>query len=244
MSASSPIDWSRITLVVFDIDGTLYAQRPLRMRMAASLARHSIRTRSMLELAVLRSYRTLRERYGDQETEDFGPVLIDSVARRHGCDPTRVAAIVEEWINVRPLEFLARHRYPELDRLFGRIRASGRAIGVLSDYPAQAKMDALGLRADHVVTADDVGMLKPHPRGLERVMELAGVSAERTVLIGDRAERDGEAARRAGAASLLRSTRPIAGALTFARYDDPIFVGLDTGPVDRSPDYSSVVKHA
>lgn len=36
-----PLDWDRLHLVVFDVDGTLYRQRPLRLRMARDLLFHT-----------------------------------------------------------------------------------------------------------------------------------------------------------------------------------------------------------
>ena len=47
-----------------------------------------------------------------------------------------------------------------------------------------------------------------------------------TLLIGDRAERDGLAARAAGAHVLLRASQPIAGWRTFARFDDALFAPM------------------
>ena len=38
--ALRPTDWASIRLVAFDVDGTLYRQRPLRLRMARDLAIH------------------------------------------------------------------------------------------------------------------------------------------------------------------------------------------------------------
>ena len=57
-------------------------------------------------------------------------------------------------------------------------------------------MHAIGLVPDYVVAAGDpeVGVLKPHPRGLEVLMAAAGADAAETVVIGDRPERDGAAA--------------------------------------------------
>jgi putative hydrolase of the HAD superfamily len=53
--------------------------------------------------------------------------------------------------------------------LFATLRRTGNKIGIFSDCPAQAKLDALGLRADDIVCAADsgVGILRPNPRGLE-----------------------------------------------------------------------------
>ena len=232
MGVEPGIDWSRIRLVAFDVDGTLYAQRPLRLRVAASLVAHTLLSRSMRTMAVLKTYRTLREKVGDAEIQDFDRVLLDRVAQQHRL----VRDIVAEWMEQRPLRSLARCRYPLVDQLFDRIRGSGRLIGILSDYPAHSKMRAMNLKADHVVNASEVGLLKPHPRGLQRLMELAGTTPDRTILIGDRDERDGAAARRAGTACLLRSTKPVG---TFARFDDPMFDGLNQrmlkAPAGTSP---------
>ena len=219
-------DWRQIRLVAFDVDGTLYAQRPLRLRIAAALIAHSVRSVSNQTISVLKTYRKLRERLGDNETPDFDQVLVRMVAQHHHLDQDLVRGMVAEWMEERPLGFLARCRYPAAASLFERVRTSGRAVGVLSDYPAHAKLKAMGLEADYVVSAGEVGRLKPHPRGLQRLMELAEATPEETVLIGDRVERDGEAARRAGAVCLLRSKRRIEGVRTFTRFDDPVFDGL------------------
>ena len=221
------IDWRPIQLVAFDVDGTLYAQKPLRLRMMVALAAHTLRRRSLRDLAVLRSYRTLREEIGSAEVEDFDNVLLAQVARRHKLDTHSVRGIVSEWMEERPLRHLSACRYPLVDQLFDRARQSGRSVGILSDYPTSAKVQALGLHADYLVSASDVGLLKPHPRGLKRLMELAGTTPEQTILIGDRADRDAAAAQRAGCACLLRSSKPVPGAITFARFDDPIFDGLN-----------------
>jgi len=137
-----------------------------------------------------------------------------------------VRAIATEWLERRPLPYLVSCLYPRLTELFAGLRRNGKSIGVLSDYPAKAKLAALGLTADHIVTAGNEGvrLLKPHPRGLESLMTAAGVQASATVLIGDRADRDGVAARRAGARALIRSSRPIEGWQTFAGFDDALFV--------------------
>lgn len=232
--ADTVFDWRPIKLVVFDVDGTLYAQRPLRLLMAAQLIVHSLVRRDRRTFSVLQAYRAHRERLGDAETEDFETALLAEVARRHAIDVELVRRTVEEWMETRPLASLSRCRYPAVDRLFTRVRSSGRKVGVLSDYPAADKLHALGLSADVVVSAGEVGTLKPHPRGLERLMALAGARPHETVLIGDRADRDGEAARRAGAACLLRADRPISGWPCFARFDDRIFDGLDSPPLSSA----------
>lgn len=223
-----PLNWNDIRLVVFDVDGTLYPQLPLRMRMAREMMHHAARTRSLKHIAVLRNYRRLREVLGDQETSGFDAALIDKTAQATVTSPAAVRAIVSDWIDQRPVRHLKSARYPGVLELFAAIRARGKMLGVLSDYPAAAKLAAMELDADYVVYAGDpaIDILKPHPKGLLNLIEAAGVRPEETLLIGDRASRDGMAARRAGAHALLLSRKPIAGWNSFARFDDPVFAPL------------------
>jgi FMN phosphatase YigB (HAD superfamily) len=218
-------DWQTIRLVVFDVDGTLYDQFQLRMRVLRDLLLDAARQRSAQSFTVLRVYRRVRESLADQEVADFERALVAETALLTGCSPQRVRAIVDTWIEKRPLRYLAACRYAGVAELFAGLRRNGKLVGVLSDYPAEAKLAALGLKADYVVCAGDpaVGLLKPHPRGLATLLQAAGVDAQATVLIGDRVERDGAVARRLGVRPLIRSRRPLEHWQTFARFDDPIF---------------------
>ncbi|HJV66351.1 MAG TPA: HAD family hydrolase [Geomonas sp.] len=223
-----PEAWDEIELVVFDVDGTLYDQRRLRALMARDLLLHLV-TRGDLRLyRILSAYRGRRERWGEREAPFGEEALIAETAAATGVASARVQEAVAEWMARRPLPYLAGCRYAGLAELFEALRRSGKKIGIFSDYPARDKLAALGVSADDTVSAGDpgVGFLKPHPRGLQLLMERAAVKPEATVLIGDRAERDGLAARRAGARSLIRSARRIAGWQTFARYDDALFAPL------------------
>ena len=225
---ASPFRWDDIRLAVFDVDGTLYRQSTLRLRMARDMLVQALATRSWTHVKVLSRYRSLREELGEAETDGFDPLLVSRTAEVTGTPPKAVQAIVAEWMERRPLRYMERCRYDGITDLFAGLRSAGKQIGVLSDYPVTEKLAALGLAADHVACAGDegVGILKPHPRGLQHLIGMAGVGSSQTVLIGDRVERDGHAARRAGAQALIRSDKPIDGWLTFRRFDDPLF-----GPV-------------
>jgi putative hydrolase of the HAD superfamily len=225
---AAPFDWGPIRLLVFDMDGTLYRQQAVRLAMGRALFADAVARRDTEILSIIASYRRLKESLADAETADFEPLLLARVATRHKCPPARVAAIVADWIETRPLPLLAAARVRGVETVFTRARASGRRIGILSDYPATAKLAALGLSADFIVAAGDpdIGVMKPHPRGLESLVARAGVTAGETVMIGDRPERDGAAARRAGTAALLRRRRPLPGWYCFADFTDRLFDGL------------------
>ncbi len=228
MAPADPLDWDRIDLVVFDVDGTLYRQGRLRARMLASLLLETARTANWRLPATLRAFRQGRELLGDQETRDFMSRQYVLAARQCHCSPAEVCEIVEEWMEQRPLPHLRACRYPGIDRLFHAIARAGKTIAVLSDYPAAAKLQALELKADIVVAATDpeVGRLKPHPAGLRRILSLARTPPQRALMIGDRADRDGEVARRVGMKALIRRPRPDWASGQFRTYADAPFQPL------------------
>jgi putative hydrolase of the HAD superfamily len=228
MSGTAPFDWGPIRLLVFDMDGTLYRQQALRLAMGRALIAHSIATRDTRTPSIIASYRRLKESLAEAETADFEAVLLAGVAARHECTPAEVAAVIADWIETRPLPLLAAARVRGVETVFARARASGRQICILSDYPATAKLAALDLAADFIVAAGDpdIGVMKPHPRGLQSLVARAGVTPGETVMIGDRPERDGAAARRAGTAALIRRRRSLPGWRCFADFTDPLFDGL------------------
>ena len=217
-----PIDWNSAELVVFDVDGTLYDQANLRVRMAGMLLRHSIMTASTSTFRILGSYREWREELADEGSERFEEILLERLASRYRKPEDEIQKILSDWMEVRPLPFLKQYRYPGVKELFTQLRSAGKIIGILSDYPALDKLSNLELGADFVVSARDreVAALKPNPRGLRYLMAVAGVSPEATVMIGDRAERDGEMGRRAGVRTYLRSKKPIRGWECFSSFYD------------------------
>lgn len=222
------LDWNEIDLVVFDVDGTLYDQRRLRRAMLRPLLAAAWESRSLDLLRTLRTFRRVREALGEQQAADFLQLQYIRTANRHNTTSEAVRGLATEWMERRPLPLLAGCRYPHLDALFAGLRAHGKQVAVFSDYPALDKLAALGLRADVVVCATDphVARLKPDPAGLLEILRRTGVPAQRALMIGDRADRDGVAALRAGVRALIRAPKAHPDFITFAAYDDPIFAPL------------------
>jgi phosphoglycolate phosphatase len=218
-------DWSRIDLVVFDVDGTLYDQQRLRRAMLGRLLLDAARTRSLHALRVLRVFRRVRESLGDAQDPDFEVLQYERAAQKVGCTAEQVRALATEWMERRPLPLLAGCRLPHVDRLFEGLRDAAKAVAVFSDYPAQHKLTALGLQAHPVVCAGDADgtRLKPDPAGLLTILQRTGVPAARALMIGDRFDRDAAAAQRAGVQVLVRSRVRHPSVPTFRRYDDPVF---------------------
>jgi FMN phosphatase YigB (HAD superfamily) len=89
-TARGLFDWDRIKLVVFDVDGTLYDQRGLRLRMLHEMLIHSARARRIDFIRVLRAYRRIRETLGEDLHENFERDLIARTAAATGCSEEQV----------------------------------------------------------------------------------------------------------------------------------------------------------
>ena len=72
----------------------------------------------------------------------------------------------------------------------------------MSDYPAEAKLQALGVAAlfDVVLSAQDpdIDVFKPNPRGLLVTLERLGSAAAQSLYVGDRVDVDVPTAEAAG----------------------------------------------
>lgn len=227
------IDWDGIDLVVFDVDGTLYDAARLRRAMLYRLLAAAWQTRSLRALHVLRAFRQEREALADEEDVDFQGAQYARTAARVGCGEDEVRWLAREWMERQPLTVLRACRRPHVEEVFAGLRLAGKRIAVLSDYPAVRKLRVLGLRADVVVAATDpdIGRLKPHPLGLQTILQRTGVAPARALMIGDRFDRDAAVAARAGTQALILSrTRLPAGAVTFAGYDAAVFRPLVQTP--------------
>ncbi len=200
------INWSIVKAVIFDVDGTLYNQHKLRRYMLLNLLRYYISHPWCLrELKILRDFRLERERQAFKVEVDIENAQYNWGAQVSGVSPERVKSVIQEWIFKVPLRYMSNCRYPGILDFFNNLSHQGIATAIFSDYPADDKVAALELSPDCIVCTTDrnVDALKPNPKGLFVVAETLGVSIKHCLFIGDRDDRDGECARRAGMPYLI-----------------------------------------
>lgn len=193
--------------VIFDVDGTLYDQRPLRRRMARELLKYCVRKpfTGFRTIQVLKVFRAFREKLPFLNVSDLASTQYSLVAERLNVSPELVRRIVAEWMIQRPLVHLKTFMYHGLDSFLFFLESKMISVGVFSDYPAESKLIALGLDFKVIVDAEDpeVDRLKPDPRGLEVCAQLLSQNPGNCLFIGDRDDRDGECARRINMPYLL-----------------------------------------
>jgi phosphoglycolate phosphatase/putative hydrolase of the HAD superfamily len=222
------VDWSGIKLVIFDVDGTLYDQWPLRLDMARALVADSVQQRSLDTIRILSTFRKVRESLGNARSPGVSGEQYRRTARDRGCSEAHVRTIVERWIEQEPLSRLRRRRTPGACELFAALRKKGRTIAAWSDYPVESKLSKLELTADIAVCSSDpaVNRFKPDPAGLQLILDRTATSPQQAIVVGDRFDRDWEAARSISVPTLIRSFRSNDRSPTFRDFRDRVFAPI------------------
>jgi HAD superfamily hydrolase (TIGR01509 family) len=234
-------DPAGLKAVIFDVDGTLYRQGPLRLAMLWRLLRaHAVSPlRGLRTFRVLSAYRSAQEQLrAGTEDGDLASAQLRFASDRTRVAAPEVAACVAQWMEREPLPLLQRCVRPGALELLQACRARGLRLGVLSDYPADAKLEAMGLSGlfDVVACAQaaEIGVFKPNPRGLHVARERLGAAPGETLYVGDRPEVDAAAAQAAGMPCAILTRRPDANASTgwmqIAGFDDLRHKLLPEGP--------------
>ena len=189
-----------------DLDGTLYTQRWVKLAMAVELVlfgRSAIKT--------LRQFRHEHEAMREEQTANraLSPVhespfagQLARTAEKLGLPVADVERVVRHWMIERPGKWIGRFPRQSLLVELRAFKAQGGRTALVSDYPAERKIDALGARSlfDVVVANGESNgprRLKPDPEGYLHAAELLKVQPARCLVIGDRDDADGEAARAA-----------------------------------------------
>ena len=196
---------ARIRAVLFDLDGTMYRQKPMRALMAMELITLAITNplRAPVSWRVLSEFRKAQETLRGQETPGGAAIAqLELTARRTGLSRDEVDTIVAEWMLERPLKHLPRCRAEGLLPLIDFLARRGIKMGVFSDYPPELKLQALGVggRFSVVLCSSDpaVGMFKPHPRGFLVASARWKVDPSEVLVVGDRPDADAAGAAAAG----------------------------------------------
>ena len=214
-------DYSIPKAIIFDVDGTLYDQKRLRLCMLFEMMICILlRPWFLKDLKLLWDFRRQRERNTLNLEGDIDNQQYLSVARSSRVTPKKIRELVSDWMFERPLKYLPSCRYPGVLELFSNLKQRGIGIGVFSDYPSEAKLTVLGLSADIMVCSTDknVDRLKPDPKGLLITAEKLGTPVGECLFIGDRDEKDGECARGGGMRYLILNRKKTNPSNSFRSY--------------------------
>jgi len=164
-------------LLIFDLDGTLIDSK-------LDLAHAVNATRAHMGLAALEHERVY------SYVGNGAPVLIRRVLGEQATE-SQVQEALEFF-----LEYYREHYldyttlYPGVKDSLDRLRGAGKQMAVLTNKPvrlSKAIIDGLGVGPNffRVYGGNSFDFKKPHPIGVETLMQEAGVGAGRTLMIGD-----------------------------------------------------------
>lgn len=197
-----------------DLDGTLYRPLGVKLAMAAELAALGWR-----DVRVIRAFRREHERMREALTgcranlsvAEGAPSSsafeqqIQRTALGLAMSEAAVERIVQRWMFERPGKWLRLFRRRRLIAHIERHRERGGRTALVSDYPATCKLAALrAAKLFEVVIANGergaAFALKPDPAAYLAAAERLATPPNDCVVIGDRDDADGQAARAAGMA--------------------------------------------
>ena len=184
-----------ITVVIFDLDGTLYAMNWLFKPLFTSNC-----FPQMLHLPkymkVRNDFRGKDFKRGDRLREKMGEALKEKGVKD-----------AQEWIGipfyksfVKTLRSL--NNRSNIVPLLRTLKKAGLTLVVLSDFGhIDHRLAALNIPRDlfdECVSCEEEGALKPHTRSIEIISERLGIPANEMLMVGDKDDTDGELARKSG----------------------------------------------
>ncbi|MDR2402543.1 MAG: HAD family hydrolase [Spirochaetaceae bacterium] len=214
--------------IAFDLDGTLYPNYRLYIRLVPFLF-----TGAPLLVAMGKARDALRRQYAQREKagipadsalipgEDFYDLQARLMAEILGDDPAAVKERAERLIyrGWEPL-FQKVAPFKWVRQTLEELRAGGLKMGLLSDFPPENKLAAMGLDGfwDARICSESVGCLKPAPAPFLALAREMSVAPERLLYVGNSVTYDIIGAKNAGMAAALiispfkKGRRPDGGA--------------------------------
>lgn len=189
-------------LVIWDLDGTLYFQKEFRLKMAMVLLQNLVFTPTHWKDAfVILKYRSLREKWDASDTgTDLEERQYAETGKSFGMSSGWVKQIISRWMLEEPLLHLKAYRDETAAKTIKELQKKGIETIVYSDYPTVDKLKALDIMVSgsYAATDDEIACMKPNPKGLQYIIDKYQIAKEDTIMIGDRMEKDGEAAKAVG----------------------------------------------
>jgi putative hydrolase of the HAD superfamily len=191
--------------VAFDLDGTLYPNYRLYMRLIPFILREH-----RLLRALGKARNILRAETQDPDPRGAKRSFYTVQARLMGeilhRDPEIVQERVENLIyrGWEPL-FKKISPYPQVRETLLALREKGITLGLLSDFPPEVKLENLKLAGlwDRVLCSEQVGRLKPDPAPFLELAKQLDLRVERILYVGNSVAYDIMGAKKAGMKAAL-----------------------------------------
>lgn len=186
---------------ILDVDGTLYRQLPVQIGMGWRMVLDAIFHPSHIKnLLALLSFRKSREKKAFAKYPLSKQIAC--TAKKHNVSEEELEKYIRQWMFEKPLSLIVQHKIEFIEILLEECRRMDKMVIVYSDYPAEDKLEALGVSFDRLFYPGEgiSNELKPSQTVMDEMMSSIHTERDRVLFIGDRDEKDGVSAQYAGIA--------------------------------------------
>lgn len=221
--------FGEIQAVAFDIDGTLYKEHDLYVRLIPHFIRH---------VFFFAKYNKARKVLRNRDLyPDFKQAQINLMGEYLHCSPEEAGEKLNRIVYAGLSKYFKRFGpYKGAYELVCRLEQAGVKIALLSDFPPEQKGDVWGIR-EHcqvVLGSEDIGALKPSPFVFTKLAEALKTDPDKILYVGNNHKYDIVGPKKTGmkAAWIINSIQAFFGKkskiadLTFSKYsqlEDKIF---------------------
>jgi putative hydrolase of the HAD superfamily len=199
--------------VAFDLDGTLYANYKLNIRLVPFVFRHWSLLGAFAGVRGL-LHKAKEPRAGEkshlplilESADSFYDTQAALLADRLKIDPESAKEKISRLIYRGWEEYFARIKpFPHVAETLSFLKTLGLRLGLLSDFPPRRKLELLGLGGlfDAVFSTEELGALKPDPAPFKKLAAAMGLLPQEILYVGNSPHYDIFGAKRAGMKTAL-----------------------------------------
>ena len=198
--------------VAFDLDGTLYPNYRLNIRLLPFLLGHW-----PLLVAFGRARDRIRaeqEKAPSSFSDDFYGYQARLTAEMLNAPPDKIGEKIDRLVYRGWEPLFARIKLlPHVTEVLAELKASGLKLGMLSDFPTQTKLKNLGIAGiwDAEICSEATGALKPSSRPFACLADALHCAPGRILYVGNSYRYDMVGAKRAGMKTALLVSRGLPG---------------------------------
>jgi putative hydrolase of the HAD superfamily len=211
----------KFSAVAFDLDGTLYPNYRLYVRLLPFLCRHW-----PLVAALGKARKIIRQEQELPPTSvlsDFHVHQAQLVAKLLHAPPEQIREKIDRLV-YRDWErhFTAIKLFPHVREVLSGLRSAGLQMGLLSDFPPLVKLKNLGLEDcwDIVLCSEDTGTIKPALRPFMELADALKCPPAQMLYVGNSRRYDMAGAKRAGMKTALRTLSGRSGGVVDLAFHD------------------------
>ena len=196
----------KLKAFIFDVDGTLYQHVKLQKLIISRMIRYFFSNPiSAIEATVsILSYRYALEKMRSMKAIDglLTDKQLEIASNACFINKEKIRHHIVRWMELEPFNLFYKVKFPFSDIFLSEAKKRGYKLAVLSDYPINNKLVALGWKGlfDIELSSQDIyiNKLKPNPDGINHIINMFGLTPEEVIYIGDRHNIDTQVAHNAG----------------------------------------------